>query len=272
MIFGQQHFGKCFHKFCLFQIATDGKLPEQICTDCLVDLGVAYRFRKDCERSDAILQPFVDSTHETITDDYSVQELDLVSVAGTSKNRVVVSSDAGDLYEYRPPVGLNVKLVKGAERTTRSSKQRTIDNTNKKASGQNAHAIIIKTENLSDDMLQDTDIDVLYDSEMNYDDSVSGNVDGKKGNEIGDVSDSTQVHIKPVRTNKVRLGYTLANEGKGTAANVATKNKQGNQSSKENTSTSRTTKTKTNAKGEPKPPKKCEICGNTYMYQHVLER
>lgn len=241
----------------------------------MVDLGVAYRFRKNCERSDAILQSFVDSTLETITEDYVEQELDLISVPGSSKNRVVVSSDAGDLYEYRPPVGLNVKLVKGAERTTRSLKQRTIDSANKKGSGstQDAQAIMLKTENLSDDMLNDTDIDVLYDSEMNYDDSVSGNADTKGDNESGDVSDSTPVHIKPVRTNKVRLGCTSANKGKTMATNIVTKNKQGNQSSKENTSTtSRTTKTKTNAKGEPKPPKKCEICGNTYMYQHALER
>lgn len=256
------------------QITTDGKLPEQICTDCLVDLSVAYRFRKNCERSDAILQSFVDSTLETINEDYAEQELDLIPVAGTSKNRVVVSSDAGDLYEYRPPVGLNVKLVKGAnERTTRSSKQRITDSANKKASAtQNAHTIILKSENLSDDTLNDTDIDVLYDSEMNYDDSVSGNMDVKDENESGDASDSTPVHIKPVRTNKVRLGYTSANKGKTMATNVAVKNKLGNQSSKENSSTSRTTKTKTNAKGEPKPPKKCEICGNTYMYQHALER
>lgn len=239
----------------------------------MVDLDVAYRFRKNCERSDAILQSFVDSTFETIGEEYTDQELDLIPVAGTSKNRVVVSSDAGDLYEYRPPVGLNVKLVKGAERTTRSSKQRTLDSANKKASDtQNAQTILLKSENLSDDMLNDTDIDVLYDSEMNYDDSVSGNTDVKRENESGDISDSTPVHIKPVRTNKVRLGYTSANRGKTTVANVVAKNKQGNQSSKENTSTSRSTKTKTNAKGEPKPPKKCEICGNTYMYQHALER
>lgn len=257
----------------LFQITTDDKLPEQICTDCLVDLCVAYRFRKNCERSDAILQSFVDSEVETINEVYVEQELDLIPVAGTSKNRVVVSSDAGDLYEYRPPVGLNVKLVKGAERTTRSLKQRTIDTANKKASAtQNTQARLVKEENLSDDMLNDTDIDVLYDSEMNYDDSVSGNVDGREENESGDVSDSTQVHIKPVRTNKVRLGYTSASKGKTTAPNVVAKSKQSNPARKENTNTSRTTKTKTNAKGAPKPPKKCEICGNTYMYQHALER
>lgn len=240
----------------------------------MVDLCVAYRFRKNCERSDAILQSFVDSEIEPINEVYVEQELDLIPVPGTSKNRVVVSSDAGDLYEYRPPVGLNVKLVKGAERQTRSLKQRTINDTaNKKASAtQNTQASIVKAENLSDDMLNDTDIDVLYDSEMNYDDSVSGNVDGRDDNESGDVSDSTQVHIKPVRTNKVRLGYTSANKGKAAAPNVVAKTKQSNPASKENTSTSRTTKTKTNAKGTAKPPKKCEICGNTYMYQHALER
>lgn len=238
-------------------------------------MDVAYRFRKNCERSDAILKSFVDSTLETLTDENSEQENDPLST--TKDSRVLVSSEAGDLYEYRPPVGLNVKLVKGAERVTRSMRQKA--STTSKLNTQSDTEIIIKTENPSDGISNDDGsecVDDLYYTDMNYDDSVASNrrstqqeSDGKDDNE----SDSKIMQIKPVRTNKVRLGYTAAGRNKTNVGNsIVVRNEKGSHVSKENTSAGRPTKTKTNAKGEPKPPKKCEICGNTYNYQHALER
>lgn len=72
-------------------------LPEQICTDCLSNLDVAFTFRKSCERSDAILQSFIenDSQAEYVYD-----------------QSVVVNSDTGTVYKYKPPEGLKIKRVK----------------------------------------------------------------------------------------------------------------------------------------------------------------
>lgn len=259
-------------------------MPEQICTECLYDLDVAFRFRKNCERSDAILQRFLDPTDDTdLSEEYIEQPSNdpLSSSRASKDSRVLVSSDAG-LYEYRPPVGLNVKLVKG------ETSGRVLRTNTKKSSSTNAaeHTIYLKSEPMDEETLDDSDnIDLLYDIDTNFEDSTDA-VDKpiesiRKGSTKASASttnesDSSKImQIKPVRTNKVRLGFTSANKSK-TSASVSVKSKASSSSengSKENTATAtRSPKSKTNAKGEPKQPKKCEICGNTYMYQHALER
>lgn len=258
-------------------------MPEQICTDCLFDLDVAFRFRKKCERSDGILQRFLNPTEDTeLSEEYIEQSNDGMFTSRASKDsRVLVSSDAG-LYEYRPPVGLNVKLVKNetSGRVLRTATKRSIA-----VNASEEHTIYLKSEPMDDDTLEESDnIDVLYDIETNFDDSIdatdkpSDTIRKMSGKNSSDASTTNEndpkiMQIKPVRTNKVRLGFTSANKGKA-GGSFSTKSKATNNEngSKENAATSRSPKTKTNAKGEPKQPKKCEICGNTYMYQHALER
>lgn len=262
-------------------------MPEQICTECLYDLDVAFRFRKNCERSDAILQRFLNPTDDAdLSEEYIEQQSNdtLNSSRASKDSRVVVSSDAG-LYEYRPPVGLNVKLVKGE---TGGRVLRTNTKKSRSATAAIEHTIYLKSEPMDEDTLDESDnIDVLYDIETNFEDSTDAvdkpieslrKVSGKSGSSAStpNENDSSKImQIKPVRTNKVRLGFTSANKGKASAS-VSVKSKASSSSengSKENTATAtRSPKSKTNAKGEPKQPKKCEICGNTYMYQHALER
>lgn len=224
------------------------------------------------------MQGFLNPTDDAeLSEDYVEQSNDSLAVSRTSKDsRVLVSSDAG-LYEYRPPVGLNVKLVKG------ETSGRVLRTATKKSNASNEHTIYLKSEPMDEDTLDESDnIDVLYDIETNFDDSTDATdkpsdsirkISGKTSSDTSmtNENDSKIMQIKPVRTNKVRLGFTSANKGK---VSVGAKSKPINNEngSKENTSTLRSPKTKTNAKGEPKQPKKCEICGNTYMYQHALER
>jgi hypothetical protein len=52
----------------LFQIKPNSNLPEQICSKCVGDLEVAYRFRMNCESSDAILNTYVESQQESCFD------------------------------------------------------------------------------------------------------------------------------------------------------------------------------------------------------------
>lgn len=214
-----------------------------------------------------------------MSDEYIEQTDEIPStVTRTSKDsKVVVSSDTG-LYEYRPPVGLNVKLVKSDMNT------RVMRSATKKANSTNAESqsVFIKAEPSDEDPMDYGEcIDVLYDIEPNYEYTTVETVELKsestrkvslsKSDDASTANDDSKVmQIKPVRTNKVRLGYTSSNKGKSTS--TTTKGKASESATKENSTTNRSPKSKTNAKGEPKQPKKCEICGNTYMYQHALER
>lgn len=231
---------------------------------------MAFRFRKKCERSDTILQRFLNPTEESLDEEYEEQTGD---VPRSSKdNRVLVSSDG--LYEYRPPVGLNVKLVKG------ETGGKVVKSSTKKSSS-DVQTVYVKSEPMDEETLEESDsIDLLYDID-NFEDSTDAEKTSDsirkvihKSNadtNLSSENDQKIMQIKPVRTNKVRLGYTSASKGKS-SSNSTAKTKINDNISKENTTTSRSPKTKTNAKGEPKQPKKCEICGNTYMYQHALER
>lgn len=223
----------------------------------MYDLDVAFRFRKNCERSDGILQGFLNPTEEILSDEYVETSND------ATRSARLVTSDG--LYEYKPPIGLNVK---------RMSKVRTTIK-NDSTSNPDGRTIYLKSQPMEEETLDDSSIDVFYDIEPNYEYSTDAEKtsDSKANINTGLSSGTDQkiMQIKPVRTNKVRLGHTSANKGKSSVT-PATKSKA-NDASKENTqATLRSPKTKTNVKGEPKQPKKCELCGNTYMYQHALER
>lgn len=89
-------------------IRPDDSLPDRICVQCIEDLRVAYRFRVNCESSDAILQ-----SYREVAKGGSVgqggTEVDFDTRSTTSEIQIPISSDV--LYSYKPPSGLNVKLV-----------------------------------------------------------------------------------------------------------------------------------------------------------------
>ncbi|XP_065082298.1 myoneurin-like [Ochlerotatus camptorhynchus] len=87
------------------EIRKDDSLPDQICSQCIRDLDVAYRFRVNCESSDAILQSY----REVATNGRDGEEVEEDSYSFSSEIQIPISSDV--LYSYKPPSGLNVKLV-----------------------------------------------------------------------------------------------------------------------------------------------------------------
>ncbi|XP_058825226.1 uncharacterized protein LOC131685496 [Topomyia yanbarensis] len=94
------------------EIRLNDSLPEQICAPCIRDLNVAYRFRVNCESSDAILQSYREAsgTKGDEVDDGDEQDVDMAEVSSyTSEIQIPIGSDV--LYSYKPPSGLNVKLV-----------------------------------------------------------------------------------------------------------------------------------------------------------------
>lgn len=71
-------------------------LPEHICSSCILDLEASYRFKMNCESSDAILQTYV------VTNNTSVSNCG--SEEGTedeedSENEEY--ADESDLYNYK---------------------------------------------------------------------------------------------------------------------------------------------------------------------------
>lgn len=87
------------------EIRKDDSLPDQICSQCIRDLDVAYRFRVNCESSDAILQSY----REVVTNGRDAVAVEDDSCSFSSEIQIPISSDV--LYSYKPPSGLNVKLV-----------------------------------------------------------------------------------------------------------------------------------------------------------------
>nr|XP_029722259.1 myoneurin [Aedes albopictus] len=89
------------------EIRRDDCLPDRICLQCIEDLRVAYRFRVNCESSDAILQSYREMGQaETAAGEL---DFDVRSTTSSSEIQIPISSDV--LYSYKPPSGLNVKLV-----------------------------------------------------------------------------------------------------------------------------------------------------------------
>ncbi|XP_055548513.1 zinc finger protein with KRAB and SCAN domains 3-like [Wyeomyia smithii] len=101
-------------------IRQNDSLPEIICTMCIRELDVAYRFRINCESSDAILQSYREAT---VDDKISEIEMDENSNC-SSEIQIPISSDV--MYSYKPPSGLNVKLVSRGQAILRENNGETI--------------------------------------------------------------------------------------------------------------------------------------------------
>lgn len=255
-------------------------MPEQICTYCLIDLGHAFKFRQNCERSDAILQSFVDSTIENgpecTTDEYDEQN-DFGNETASGSGVVVGQESTGSMYEYWPPSGLNVKLVRnetsnrnsssaGASAATAARKrQNQIKLRDEfKAEPLDIYDIDEQEEHL-DDTMSDSEVLVSDDfNENSESERPTMRTETSKRSIDGAVSPRGLTQIKPVKTNKARLGLT--------AATTATSSSSGRKQMKvvkkpDGVDTAR----KLVSVKEQKSPKTCPICGNTYKYQHALE-
>lgn len=253
-----------------------------------MELDVAFRFRKKCEESDLILQSYIESNVEPIESVDAVETVETVEFdsaddqaedsneANVDDGKVVISSLPG-FYEYKPPEGLNFRRTTSAKRAAAQKKPMV-------QSKITSHTIFLKSEPLNEDLsMDDTEYEEVYETEIGYDDVEGGDIDSHtklivsdaqamKSTIETDTDESKSTQIKPVRTNKVRLGYTSANKRKAlSTTNVTTKSKAA-VNSKGNMTATHANKAKASNAKEPKQPKKCEICGNTYMYQHALER
>lgn len=268
------------------------------------DLSHAIRFYQNFQESNEYLQRIVSSSPEPIESVDNVESVDSIELAEYAALADTTSSDdntkdgkmiVSGLYEYKPPSGLNVKLVRN-ERSLPQQQQPKTTATKKNLvqSKITGHTIFLKSEPVNDNLsTEGSEYEEVYDADI-FDEYEEADIDSdlwithddhekmtesensNNGTTIEvaiDADDSKMMQIKPVRTNKVRLGCKSANKGKS-ITNSTTRSRS-TAISKENAANTRSaqkSKPIAVAHKEPKQPKKCEICGNTYMYQHALER
>lgn len=237
-------------------------------------METSYRFRQNCESSDAILQSFVDNS--SVGSDY------------------LVSSETGDVYRYKPPTGLNVRIVKQAiksEVEEEIGEEQSVENEEEEleeeilGDSQQDHEmeIMVEEHEQNDDDLETEVLDDSNDNEnenqypeevLEYDSTddiiadelLKNNVSlqktvvkgtDMKAEEFFEISEI----IRPVRKsnfsrNKIppnkptveQITTEIGPDGVGTAIIRVKRNLD-----------------------TTKPLKVCEICGNSYKYRHALD-
>lgn len=85
--------------FPYFQEKKSQNLPEHICSACVGDLEASYRFKMNCESSDAILQSYIVPTATSdVFSEASENEEEIISEVETENEMPV---DESDLYNYQ---------------------------------------------------------------------------------------------------------------------------------------------------------------------------
>uniref|UniRef100_A0A182RH04 Protein krueppel n=1 Tax=Anopheles funestus TaxID=62324 RepID=A0A182RH04_ANOFN len=103
-------------------------LPDRICSQCIEDLNVAFRFRLNCMEANTLLEG--SGTFDCIEEkqpDLAPIVMPLESVPD-DEVQIAIHLDTGVMYTYKPPAGLNVKLTHsllGSEETTANDENST---------------------------------------------------------------------------------------------------------------------------------------------------
>lgn len=85
-------------KSCSFKEKKSQNLPEQICNTCINDLEASYRFKMNCESSDAILQTYILPSTEAFSEASENEEDEIISEVETDAEMPV---DESSLYNYQ---------------------------------------------------------------------------------------------------------------------------------------------------------------------------
>lgn len=253
-------------------------LPEQICSACYDDLIAAYRFHTNCESTNIILKSFLNS---------NVTNLE-------------IPSPNGQTYKYKLPLGLNVKRVKikpeDNAQLVKSERVELVPEEPEDVDEYSQHftdAFII-TE--LEDRLDEDDEPL---SNLRKKDSEEHEVDAPDEENIVEMLEQVEkgedmVNFPPLHSTLSNNSFSLINlkTQEPTPKKRAQENAQqmrgvrkgrGRKSLKsdqvqyngdvqdlvENLTT--ITYVRKVSREDGKPMKICEICGNSYKYQHALE-
>lgn len=251
-------------------------MPEQICIKCIDDLEVAYRFRSNCESSEAILRSYGADTIEA-----DVEEDETHSIVNDSEAKSRKS--IGEVFKlFNPPSGLDVRIVRkpikiepiGYEEEHIDIEDRFVVPVIHEPSMDNLEPGEFDEPNDESEYLDDVIIEKNDTIEQPEETLVSNEAlltsvyweavmpaKTEKTDETEETENSDEkaeiLHIKPVRTNKARQQPQPV-----PGVNVQktfVKCEDGTQL------------IRLKRVFDPKPMKVCEICGNQYKYQHALD-
>jgi hypothetical protein len=84
----------------LFQEKRNENLPQNICNSCIADLDASYRFKMNCESSDAILQNYFGTSVNSPDGNVSEDEGEIITEI-ESEAEPEMPVDESDLYNYQ---------------------------------------------------------------------------------------------------------------------------------------------------------------------------
>lgn len=266
------------------QISRGLNLPEQMCLSCHADLETSYRFRQNCESSDAILQSFVENS--------------------STGAEYLVSSDTGDVYRYKSPTGINVRVGKPLIKSEIEDDENVEERVEDIENDEEEEEILGDTPNQEAEMMEQDD----NEQEQNDDDLETEVLDESNDNENENEIqypeevleyDSTDdiISSQLLKDNGLRLTLTKKTSNSKTPkfkpeeffeiSEIIRPVRKSNFSRNKIPPNKPTVEQITTEIGPDgvqtaiirvkrnldtiKPLKVCEICGNTYKYRHALD-
>ncbi|XP_058118872.1 zinc finger protein 184-like isoform X2 [Anopheles coustani] len=96
-------------------ISKHDNLPNRICLQCIGELEVADRFRKKCYKSNDILThaKILDGTEDKLIEKQPAPVSVPVAEEMENMDEIVIQVEPDVLYSFKPPSGLNVKVIPG---------------------------------------------------------------------------------------------------------------------------------------------------------------
>uniref|UniRef100_A0A182Q285 Protein krueppel n=1 Tax=Anopheles farauti TaxID=69004 RepID=A0A182Q285_9DIPT len=257
-------------------IREQDNLPDQICLQCIEELAVAYRFRMNCDSSNAVLQTYLTNTLVEVKNPGQVTSVSQDSEPDDG-DEIAIHLDSGVMYTYKPPPGLNVRLIHSREAGEHSNEE-TIDlNSDPPIMAVNQQLDRKEILNMSPRLESPNDVVVCKQELMN--DATAALADTIESNDILDylnpvsIDDETHssngetfpsIPLSNVKTLQIIRKTNDPNEMKPTIDAVMT------QPAVDGIGVETVIRVKRNL-DITKPTHMCTICNVTYKHKHSLE-
>ncbi|XP_058058974.1 zinc finger and BTB domain-containing protein 24-like [Anopheles bellator] len=277
-------------------IYENDSLPDRICLECIAELETAYRFRMNCDSSDAILQSYltnkdcVESEPSTPKRLNGKQETITCNPDGTEE--IAIPLDSGVLYTYKPPTGLNVKVIPRQKLTEDATDDRLKEGAANSGSLGDSWDAAMSHDSPADDpivdhldesetnttdysyerLLDSNDINILSAGDGNlqaeHHPGTGNDNEGYMGQDLNDIQVESPEPL-PESENSLRTIRSIRktntpNEGKPTIETVMT------QQAADGSGLETVIRVKRNL-STTKQTHLCKICNTTYKYKHALE-
>ncbi|XP_052863208.1 uncharacterized protein LOC128269843 [Anopheles cruzii] len=268
-------------------IYENDNLPDRICLECIVELHTAYRFRMNCDSSDAILQSYLTNRECVESEPSTPGKQEAITCNADGTEEIAIPLDSGVLYTYKPPNGLNVKVISRQKLTQDATDERL------KEEAANSGSLVDSWDGAVDPivdhldesetdttdygyerLLDSSDINILSTGVGILAEQNPGASPAENDNEgyMGQDSNGIQVESPepvPESQNSLRTIRSIRktntpNEGKPTIETVMT------QQAADGSGLETVIRVKRNL-STTKQTHLCKICNTTYKYKHALE-